>query len=498
MVLTSPARHRSCWPPIMLASLALLVGGCGGGGGGSSTTSGTSDSGTDSPTTAQLPANYPWMVYPVAGQLSVAASQPFQWSAVSGAAYYQLQLGSTRGGNDIFDSGVITSTSVTVPNLPASGVVYARVRAVPQGYSTELPAGDFPRATYATFRTDATLMGAAFTAPAAGATADADTPITWQADPVATGYRLVLDSGSDGTQLLDTGVIHTTFRVVRGLTSGAQVKATLYTYYAQNLSRSQTLAYVVGNAAVTIKGMFALAYAMATEVRQEADIDDQPYDGTPLLTQSLSEGDAYSDCAAFATTLRNEFAYANFPLVTRPRLICYNQPDCHQLVDVYDPDSQRWETVDPTFGLYALNSSGQDATAEEISAAVRAMDFASLSYVFLTPQGDAYAKNYYLDYPLLYMELFTIDSTSSFEQPPPPSYEPYEDLIGAQTSSPVSNFYSLQCASGSSSATANWDGTVETNQCTNGFTQVTWGINVALVAGNSSAAAIWRLHRFVF
>src|SRR3984957_2849843 len=311
---TPAAGPRNLW--LALAFLSLVIGGCGGGGG-DGTSKGTTDASTDSPT-ATLPANYPWMTFPTAGQLSVAASQAFQWSVVSGAGYSHLQLGSVRGGNDIFDSGPITSTSVTVPNLPASGVVYARVRVIPQGESTQLPAGDFPRATYATFRTDAAVTGAAFTAPAAGAPADADTPITWQADPVATGYELVLVGASDGTQLLDTGVIHTTFRVVRGLTAGAQVKATLTTYYAQGLSRTQTLSYVVGNPQVTIKGMFAVAYAMATEVRQQADIDDQPYDNTPLLTQSLSEGDAYSDCTAFSTTLLSEFADANFLLVTRP------------------------------------------------------------------------------------------------------------------------------------------------------------------------------------
>lgn len=213
------SRTRRLWLLAALAGLAVL-GGCGGGGGGGGA---VADPGFDS-TTSQLPPSYPWFSYPTSAQLGVSAAQAFAWSAATNAVSYQLQVGTTRGGNDVFDSGIITTTSVMVPNLPASGVVYARVRAILQGWSTELPAGDFPQATYVTFRTDATPTGALFLTPAAGATSNADTPISWQADPVATGYRLVL-TDTDGTQLLDTGLIHTTLRIVRGLTSGQTVNA---------------------------------------------------------------------------------------------------------------------------------------------------------------------------------------------------------------------------------------------------------------------------------
>jgi hypothetical protein len=476
----------------LLAMLSALSG-CGGGGGGDGS---SSDSGFDS-TASQLPPTYPWFSYPTAGQLGVGTSQAFSWSAATNAVSYQLQVGTTRGGNDVFDSGIITATSVTVPNLPASGVVYARVRAILKGWSTELPAGDFPQATYVTFRTDTTPTGAPFVSPAPGATNDADNPISWQADPVATGYRLLLaDTG--GTQLLDTGVINTTRRIVRGLTSGQTINATLYTFYTQNISHSQKLSFVAGNSSVSIKGMFAVARSMAATVRLEADVDDQSYDNTALRTRTLSQSEGYSDCVAFAHALLNEMSDANFPLQTRSRDICYNEPDCHELVDVLNSDLDRWETLDPTFGLYTLNGSGEDATAEEISAAARSLNFGSLSFVYLTPLADTYAKNYYLDYPLLYLELYNIGSTSSFEEAPPASYEPYLNLVGSATTLPVSSYYSVQCAPGESSATANWDGSVETNSCTNGFTPVSWGINVSLVSGNSSASAIWQLHRFVF
>ena len=421
----------------------------------------------------------------------------FEWEPVENAAYYQLQLGRTREGSDIFDSGAITGTSVTVTNLPAAGVVYARVRMIPQGWSTEIPAGRFPHATYATFSTDANLTGATFSAPAAGTTVDADTPLQWQAEPLATGYRLTLSNAADDSALLDTGLIHGTLRVVRGLPSGASITATLVTYYSQNMSRTHTLSFVAGNPSVSVPGMLAVARTLAANVRRMADIDNQPYDGLPLYARSLSAAHGASDCVDFSQALLDSLADAGFPLKARSRGICYNSPNCHELVEILDSDQSRWITLDPTFGLYTLNASGEAASAEEISEAVRAQAFSSLSFVFLTPAEKAYATGYYLDYPLLFINLYTIGS-QNFEQPPPASLEPFLDLIGSATDSPVSNFYSIQCAAGSASATANWDGTVRSYPCTNGYTQIFWGIKVSLVPGDSSAAAIWRPHRFVF
>ena len=478
--------------------MLLILGGCGGGGGSTSQTqnSESGDSGS-TPMTVTPPQGFTAFVYPIAGQLSVDGSKAFQWGSVSGASAYQLQLGSSRGANDIFDSGPISPTSVTVTGLPSSGIVYARVRVIPQGWSTSLQAGEFPRGTYATFRVDANVSGAAITQPAPDATLNADQPLTWQADPVATGYKLTL-TGSDGGTLLDTGIIHTTLRVVRNLPAGAAVQATLTTYYSQNLTRTQSTNFTVGTPSVSVAGMLALARSMAGTVRLMADIDNQPFDDTALLSTALAASEGAADCVAFSNTLMAQFSDAGFPLQTRTRGVCYNYPDCHELVEVYDPDNARWDPVDPTFGLYPLSASGEPATIEDMSSAARAQAFSTLSYTFLTPNGSSYAKAYYLDYPLLFLDLYQVGSSTTFEQAAPASLEPFLDLVGNVTTSPVSGFYTIQCASGSSSANGTWDGALQTYACTNGFTPIAYGINVSLVSGDSSATAIWSPHRFVF
>jgi hypothetical protein len=476
----------------LAGSLAALAG-CGGGGGGAA-----APAATPAVSANIAVPGYAQFVYPVSGQLAVSAGK-FQWTGVEGAASYQLQIGSSAGGSDVFDSGIVTDTSVAVPALPAGATLYARVRAIPTGWGTAL-SGNWPRGTYATFRTDEQVSGATFVSPAAGTTVDADTPIAWQPDPLARGYRLTIGSAAGGADLLDTGSITSSLRVARGLPPGMTVYATLTTSYANNVTRSQSLTFVVGNPSLSYVGMLAVARTLTGQVRAMADGDNQPYDATPLAAQTAKDNTAVADCAIFSSTLLQELADAGLPLQSRTLAVCFNTNsyDCHALVEVLDVDAGRWVTLDPTFGLYALNGQGQAATSADISAAARAQAFGELSYVYLTPAQASYAHTYYIDYPLLFLNVYQPGSSTQLVQAPPGSLEPYLDLMGTQVQGVVSNFYAIQCAAGAASATADWDGTTQTYPCTNGFTAIYWAISVATLAEQSSGVAVWRAHRFVF
>jgi hypothetical protein len=483
---------------LALAATLLTLSACSGGTGGSSAADSQAAVVAGLNTTSTV-AGWVQFIYPTSGQLSVEASHAFQWSAVSGTLGYRLQVGTSPGANDVFDSGVITATSVTVLKLPASGTLYARVQSIPSHAPAPL-VGHFPHATYVTFRPDANVAGAAFIYPAEGGTADADTPISWQPDPLARSYRLTIGSAVGRSDLLDTGPVLSPLRVVSGLASGTKAYATLYTNYDGNLTRSTNVSFVVGNSGTTAAAILGAARSLAGVVRGMADIDNQPYDGSPLAEATASEGGAVADCSAYTTTLMAELAYANVPLQARELAVCFNtnKYDCHALVELFDSDSGRWITVDPTFGLYTLNSQGQPATSAEISAATRALSLSQLSFAYLTPAGDRYARGYYLDYPLLFLDVYQPDSTTDLVQPPPASLEPYFDLMGPAVNGTVTGYYAGQCGSGYSSATADWDGTDQTYSCTNGFTPIFWGLSVSVIPGNPSATAIGLPHRFIF
>jgi len=480
------------------AAAVLTLSGCGGGSGSSQVNApAVLDSGLGTP--APVVPGWAQFIYPTSGQLEVDVSRPFQWTSVPGSQAYQLQVGTSAGASDVFDSGIITTTSVAVPNLPAAQTLYARVRAIPAGWSTALTSR-FPRGTYVTFRPDLDVSGATFTYPAAGSTAEADTPISWERDSLARNYRLTIGTTAGGRDLLDTGTIFTPRRVVSGLPSGATVHATLYTSYSGNVTHSQSVSFVVGNASTSAAAMLTVARTLAGEVREMADDDNQPYDGTPLAGVVAAQADAVADCAGFTTALLAELSDANLPLQARDLAVCLNDNayDCHALVEVFDTDSQRWITLDPTFGLYALNSQGQPATAQEISTAARARAFDQLSFTYLTAAGDAYARAYYIDYPLLFLDVYQPGSNTALVQPSLASLQPYFDLMGPAVNGAVSGYYAAQCGTGYSSATADWDGTHRTYACSSGFTAIFWGISVSVIQGDPSATAIWQTHRFVF
>jgi hypothetical protein len=485
---------------LVVAALLLLLAGCGGGGGAQSANSPNFASSSSTTVTPPNVAGWSQFVYPVSGQLGVTAGQAFQWTEVSGAQAYQLQVGTTVGGSDVFDSGPIAATSISVPKLPAAQTLYARVRAIPTGWSTTINGPNFPRASYATFRTDANVTGATFASPAPGTVLDADTPVVWQSEPLAQGYRLTLGSTMGAADLLDSGTIHTPQRLVSGLGGGAAVYATLYTYYAQNITRSHSASFIAGNASPTNAAMLAVARNLAAQVRNMADIDNQPYDDTLLRAITAAQNDAVADCGAFTATLLSVLAEAGVPLQSRQLKVCLNTNsyDCHALVELFDPDTQRWITVDPTFGLYALNAQAQAATSAEISAAARTQTFGQLSFVYLTSAGDGYARTYYIDYPLLFLNVYQPGSDTELMEPAPASLTPYFDPLGAGVNGAASGAYAAQCADGYSSSTADWDGVRQTYTCTSGFTPIFYGFAVSTLQGDPSTAGIWRTHRFVF
>lgn len=490
--------------PTLLLPL-LVLGGCGGGGtdaAGGGLDSGTAQgaapppaSGLGSPGVAAVPGA-PQFVYPRAGQLAVDPTQPFVWTAVPGAFGYQLQVGTSPEGNDVFDSGFLTNPSVVVPNLPSSVVLYARVRVIPPGWPTTLAGiAGFPRASYISFRADANVIGARFTSPLPGTTLDADSPLTWESDPLATSYRLTLGVAPGSADLLDTLNIRTALRVVPGLPAGQTVYATLVTNYLGK-SVAQSVSFTAGNPHASTAGMLGVARGLTAAVRGMADSLNQPYQPTPLLAAVAIEGDTVADCTAFTNTLLRMLVEAGITLQARGLGVCFNTDnfDCHELVEVYDPDARRWVMLDPTFGLYALNADGQAATAQEVSALARNQAFRSLGFVYLTAAGPAYAQTYYIDYPLLFLNVF-LPGTQTPRQASPP-LQPYF----AATAPPLdgNTYYALGCAPGAQSATANVSGSDATYACSNGFTPVFVAYSVTLDAGNPSGASVWQPRRFVF
>ncbi len=111
---------------------------------------------------AYPPPPAPTFVFPTSGTIMFPSPQPFSWSQVAGAQYYCVTVGTTRGGVDLVNSGLLPATqlSYTVPGLPGSTPMWARVYSYVQGTWT------FADANFSVTGPSTAL----FTRPTAGAT----------------------------------------------------------------------------------------------------------------------------------------------------------------------------------------------------------------------------------------------------------------------------------------------------------------------------------------
>jgi hypothetical protein len=164
------------------------------------------------------------MSTPAPGSQLGTSGVTFTWTAGYGATEYNLWLGlSGPGSSSLYASGWVTSTSATVPSLPANGAtVYARLYSLVNGaveyndYTyTEAPAG----------------TPAAMISPTSGSTLGTSGVVfTWTTGTNATEYNLWLGlSGPGSSSLYASGWLTTTSTTVTSLPAkGATVYARLY------------------------------------------------------------------------------------------------------------------------------------------------------------------------------------------------------------------------------------------------------------------------------
>jgi hypothetical protein len=479
--------------------LNLLLGSCGGRSG--------ADSAADPPPGS---SDWPLFVYPRPGEPNADITRSITWTAAKNARAYELQIGTTLGGNDVFDSGIITSTSIAMPTLPASVVIYARVRAILNGWGDASPAGHWSRGSYTSFRTDDYTPPSTFTNVGTTQPLPAGAPVKWNANPLALGYRLVIDGAVLGTapagsnnpingsqSPTDTGVIHTT-RVFITAAPNSQVSATLYTIFKDRIVTTQ-LQFTTTGGAPTFAEQYALGETLTAEIRTMADRDNQPYGPTILDTVTNQGGLSVASCAQFMYSLIKLIHDTHVGLSARGLDIALqnNGYDTHTLVEVLDTTTNRWITLDPTFGLVTLGADGTPATSSEISAAARAQNWSALQYDFLTPVGSGYANDYYIDYPLLYLNVELADD-SSWVQPPPATLAPYFEPAPLPVTDASTSTYSLQCASGDSSATAQINGGAQTFPCSGSDSLTPGFLADDIKAVDASTSVAWKLLRFTF
>jgi hypothetical protein len=158
---------------------------------------------------------------PAPGSLLMNSSVKFTWSAGVGVAQYDLHLSAVAaGGYDLYSSGHVTRTSMTVSGLPTNGKpIFARLYSFINGV------------TFYNDYTFSTGSLASLTSPAPSSTLTSTTVLfKWTAGIGVTQYDLHLSAVAAGdSELYSSGRVTRTSTTVYGLpTNGKTIYARLY------------------------------------------------------------------------------------------------------------------------------------------------------------------------------------------------------------------------------------------------------------------------------
>ena len=337
-------------------------------------------------------------VHPRHGELNADLTLPVEWTSVPGADQYRVEIGSTPGSHDLLDTGLTTDSSVaSTPALAsASGIVYARVWTHNAGawlFSDAIfTASSDPQFAEMTWLTSADTFRAG----------DA---FRWTESPMANWYRLRLGTTPTGDDLHDSGPIRTVRRLVDDLPANTLLYGSLETSLIDGTVSVEQFEFTVVDAAVQYDDRWNLALWATAEIRGMAINGNVPLPNTLLRDTARIQLRESAYCTTYATALQELTRQINLGLDVRILNVCLNENafDCHTLVEVLNPLEDRWQILDPTFGLAAQRvADGKWATSTDIFESTRDANFAAIEYVPLTSQGLSYAQAYYLDYPLLF------------------------------------------------------------------------------------------------
>ncbi len=440
-----------------------------------------------SDSTFEISSIAPEFTYPLDGATGVNVSQPFAWTIARNADAYDLVIGTDPLSSDLLDSGPIAGTSFAVAGLSHAGPLYARVWARVNG--------QWSRHSDIGFTLDPTVPPSTIVTPFDGESSfSTSRPFEWTAVALARGYRLTIGTTPGAADLHDSGEIHTLQRFSGSLPLGVPLYGRVLTkidgqWYPTDFS------FTASDNSVSSAGQIKAALRATDFVRAMAtDDDSHPYDWTELREDPVWPR-YWAVCSDFATVLLRVLTDLNLSLPSRRLNIAFdtNGLDGHTLVELWNPEAADWMLLDPTFDLTITREDGSFANAADVSDATRNFNWSAISYQFLGAAGSLTAADYYIDYPLLYLNIAQPAVIGQGASPLP--YLQAMPMPAAAAPAP----YLIRCF-GSDSATVLVDGSATILACNgiDALSPVFWASTVALPADSTAVVQLYTLRRFVF
>jgi hypothetical protein len=429
----------------------------------------------------------PSFTSPVDGALNFDPSGPITWTA-TGADAYRLTVGTSPGGNDVVNTGEASTTSYNAPNLPRNTPLYARI------WARHANVWRYQDAVFAVASHPVPEM----IAPLNGDTAfDGGLPFQWKPLALARGYRLEIGTHLGANDVHDSGELSITRRFVPDLPVGVPLFGKLSARLG-GIWQSVQFTFRVAQSTRSIDAEIDSALLMTDVVRHLANENHLAFTWTSLWHRLIHYNKLYAFCLDYAkilvAMLQNEL---NVNSDVRDLIIAFNTngQDTHALVEMHDSRSDRWIVLDPTFVLAPTRArDGALATADEISAAVIAQSWVDISFRFLGTEGESAAQAYYIDYPLLYLNVFHggIGYQSGQGRSPLPYLEAVSLPLLSQRS-----VYVVACPQGQS-VDAIIDGVERVVACNGvaGLSMTFYATSISIP--NTGGVQVYRVRRYIF
>jgi hypothetical protein len=425
----------------------------------------------------------PRFVYPTQGDTAVNLGRAFEWTASQAADAYRLWIGTSPGASDLATADVLNATSYAASDLPADRLLYARI--------FSRVAGHFSRYTDIAFTlATANLHGGIVYPPDGSTAADGGQPFEWAANNLAQAYQLRVGSTAGGSDLHDSGAIRVTRRFVDALPLGVTLFGRLSTRLDGEWHDSDFTFKLATNVTTTATRISNGLWATSVVRAMTPAMTNRPYGWTPLW-DTIEALKYEASCGAYTAALHEALVQMNLGLPIRNTMIRFSQIDVHIFVEILDSDTSQWMILDPTFGLAARRTAdGGWASAADIASSAVIEDWSAIHYVFLSPQNDAIARGYYLDYPLLFINDFVIGS-------PWHSAAPYLTEVSVPVSGPFGVFIAT-CDQGNQ-ADILTGVAPRTIQCaSDGLSGAFLASSVAAPPGSTQNFQLYQPRRFVF
>jgi hypothetical protein len=232
-------------------------------------------------------------------------------------------------------------------------------------------------------------------------------------------------------------------------------------------------------------------------VRNMALTNNRPFTWTDLTRAIAPRFTAV--CSDYAEALLQVLSEMNLQMPSRRLDVALNPNtyDAHTLVELFDTSTSAWMLLDPTFDLSVTRTSdGGWATAEDVQAATLSKRWNDVSYTFLGSAGDAYARAYYLDYPLLFVNVYHGDDVAVNGQGG--AVLPYMEALALPISGPH-RMFAIGCGT-DGTATVRIDGVDQVVDCSgvDGLSHVFDANVIQATSQTSSSVTVYRPRRYVF